>query len=142
MAEEFKATVITPAAFTLPLGILQQDFEIIDEQENHVVLTARLLIDMIRDNVPFLMALSEIVTGTTPRPPVEPEGAEFVMPAGILQQDAVIIAEQEDHIVMTVRLSIDLIRDNRPLLMALSEIASHWETKAAGRAGDDLDDAE
>jgi hypothetical protein len=46
---------------------------------------------------------------------------------------------QEDHIVMTVRVPIDLIRNNRPLLMALSEIASHWETKGAGRAGDDAE---
>jgi hypothetical protein len=48
----------------------------------------------------------------------------FRMPAAILQQDAVVIDEQENHIVMTLRLPIDVIRDNHATLMALSEIAT------------------
>lgn len=72
MAENFKATVINPAAFTLPLGILQQDFDIIDEQENHVVLTVRVPLNLIRDNRDLLKALLEIAAENT-RPPAEPE---------------------------------------------------------------------
>lgn len=60
------------ASFVLPTGILQQDFDIIDEQENHVVLTVRVPINLIRDNHAQLMALSRIATGD-PRPPAEPD---------------------------------------------------------------------
>jgi len=48
--------------------------------------------------------------------------ATFALPAAVLRQDAVIIDEQEGHIVLTVRLPVDLIQDNHALLMALSEI--------------------
>src|SRR5882724_346952 len=58
--------------FVLPTGILQQDVNIIDEQENHVVLTVRVPLNLIRDNHAMLMALSEIATGE-PRPPAEPD---------------------------------------------------------------------
>jgi hypothetical protein len=52
MAEQLNA-----AAIVLPTGILQQDFDIIDEQEDHVVLTVRVPLDLIRDNHALLMAL-------------------------------------------------------------------------------------
>ena len=52
----------TSVSFKLPTGILQQDFEIIDEQENHVVLTVRVPLNLIRDNMPLLRALAEIAT--------------------------------------------------------------------------------
>jgi hypothetical protein len=58
----------------------------------------------------------------------------FVLPTGILQQDFEIIDEQEAHIVLTVRVPIDLIRDNRALLTALLRDGNR-ETKAAGRTG-------
>jgi hypothetical protein len=61
-----------PAAILLPKGILQQDAVIIDEQDNHVVLTVRLPIDVIRDNQRLLRALLEIAA-EKPRPPAEPE---------------------------------------------------------------------
>ena len=61
MTEEFKAArnPDNPSAFVLPTGILQQDFEIIDEQEAHIVL--RVPIDLIRDNRALLTALLESV---------------------------------------------------------------------------------
>jgi hypothetical protein len=64
------AEQLNPAAIVLPTGILQQDFDIIDEQENHIVLTVRVPIDLIRDNRALLMALLEIAA-EKPRPPVE-----------------------------------------------------------------------
>jgi hypothetical protein len=67
-----KAEKLNPAAFTLPTGILQEDFDIIDEQENHVVLTVRVPLNLIRDNRALLMALLEIAA-EKPRPPAEPE---------------------------------------------------------------------
>jgi hypothetical protein len=69
--------------------------------------------------------------------PIFPNPAAFVLPTGILQHDAVIIDEQENHIVMTVRLPIDLIREKRALLTALLEIS-----KPTPPAEPDLDDAE
>jgi hypothetical protein len=48
----------------------------------------------------------------------------FVLPTAILQEDACVIDEQENHIVLTVRVPLDLIRNNHPVLMALSEIAT------------------
>ena len=51
-------------------------------------------------------------------------------------EDACIIDEQENHIVLTERLPIDLIRDNHALLMALSEMG-----KPRPPAEGDLDDA-
>ena len=75
MTEEFKAArnPDNPSAFVLPTGILQQDFEIIDEQEAHIVLTVRVPIDLIRDNRALLTALLEMAT-EKPRRPAEPEG--------------------------------------------------------------------
>jgi hypothetical protein len=61
-----------PGIITLPAAILQEDACIIDEQENHVVLTVRVPLDLIRDNHALLMALSEIAK---PRPPSEPDVA-------------------------------------------------------------------
>jgi hypothetical protein len=52
--EEFKAVAINPSAFVLPKGILTEDACIIDEQENHVVLTVRVPLDLIRDNQALL----------------------------------------------------------------------------------------
>ena len=63
-----KAEELNPAAIVLPKGILMEDACIIDEQENHIVLTERLPIDLIRDNHALLMALSEM---GKPRPPAE-----------------------------------------------------------------------
>jgi hypothetical protein len=67
----------------------------------------------------------------------QPNAGTFVLPKSILQQDFDIISEQEDHIVLTVRVSLDLIRDNERLLMALLEIAR--ERPPAEPEGD-LDD--
>jgi hypothetical protein len=52
------------------------------------------------------------------------EGATFLLPTEILRQDAVVIDKQENHLVMTLRVSLDLIRDNHTTLMALIEIAT------------------
>lgn len=60
------------AGFMLPTGILQQDISIIDEQENHVILTVRVPINLIRDNHALLMELSKIA-GADPRPPAAPD---------------------------------------------------------------------
>ena len=54
---------------------------------------------------------------------IDREKSTYFLPTGILQQDAVVIDEQENHIVLTVRVPLNLIRDNHALLMALSEIA-------------------
>jgi hypothetical protein len=66
----------------------------------------------------------------------------IMLPAGILQQDAVVIDEQENHIVMTLRLPIDVIRDNQTTLMALIEIATGKRMVPAEPEKGDLDDAE
>lgn len=52
------------------------------------------------------------------------EGTRFLLPTGILEQDATIIDEQDDHVVLTLRVPISAIRENHALLMALSEIAT------------------
>jgi hypothetical protein len=64
------------STYFLPTGILQQDAVVIDEQENHIVLTVRLPIDLIRNNHTTLMALSEIATGSSPMPQSEPDDNE------------------------------------------------------------------
>ena len=76
MTDEIKAAAFDkgPVSFMLPTGILQQDMDIIDEQENHIVLTLRVPIDWIRKNHAMLMALSEIVKS---RPPAEPEEGDL-----------------------------------------------------------------
>ncbi len=71
MTEEFKAAAINPAAFVLPTGILTEDACIIDAQENHIVLTLRVPIDLIRDNHGLLRALLEIAE--KPTTPAEPD---------------------------------------------------------------------
>jgi len=60
MANEVK-TVLNPSCFTLPTGILQETIDIIDEQEDHIVLTVRIPKNLIRDNRALLTALCEIV---------------------------------------------------------------------------------
>jgi hypothetical protein len=65
-----KVQELNPAAIMLPKGILQQDFDIIDDQENHIVLTVRVPKNLIRDNQRLWQALSEIAI-EKPRPPVE-----------------------------------------------------------------------
>jgi hypothetical protein len=72
MAEEFKAGAINPAAFVLPTGILQQDFDIIDEQDDHLVLTLRVPKEVIRKYQPLLQALMEMSASS---PVAEPEVA-------------------------------------------------------------------
>ncbi len=54
---------------------------------------------------------------------VDWQGAGFLLPVGVLREDAAIIDEQPHHVVLTVRVPINWIRDNHALLMALSEIA-------------------
>jgi hypothetical protein len=52
---------------------------------------------------------------------VEAGATGFVLPVGILQQDSSIIDEQDDHLVLTIRISKEAIRNNHLLLKALSE---------------------
>jgi hypothetical protein len=66
----------------------------------------------------------------------------FFLPAAVLQQNAVVIDEQENHIVLTVRVPRDWIRDNHPTLMALCEIATGKRMVPAEPEKGDLDDAE
>jgi hypothetical protein len=72
-----KSIDLEKPSFVLPTGILQQDFDIIDEQENHIVLTVRVPIDLIRDNNALLMALIEIATGKKLRLLDEPEEGDL-----------------------------------------------------------------
>jgi hypothetical protein len=74
--ESDQYTAIEPSIITLPAAILLQDTVMIDEQENHVVLTLRLPIDLIRDNHATLMALCEIATGKS-MPLAEPEKGDL-----------------------------------------------------------------
>jgi len=67
-----EAAIANGVAFVLPTGILQQDFDIIDEQENHIVLTVRVPLDLIRDNRALWMALLEMAE--RPTAPAEPDG--------------------------------------------------------------------
>jgi hypothetical protein len=62
MADELNPAT-TASIFSMPAAILKQDAVVIDEQENHIVMTLRLPIDVIRDNLTTLTALSEIATG-------------------------------------------------------------------------------
>src|SRR4029077_5062347 len=68
---------LNPTTIFLPAAILQQDAVVIDEQENHVVMTLRLPIDVIRDNQTTLMALIEIATGKKLRLLDEPEEGDL-----------------------------------------------------------------
>jgi hypothetical protein len=65
-----------PGAIMLPAAVLRQDAVIIDEQENHIVLTVRVPLDWIRDNHATLMALCEIATGK----PAEPDDDDAPAP--------------------------------------------------------------
>jgi hypothetical protein len=47
------------STFILPLALLQEDCNIIDEQGDHIVLTLRVPKEWIRKNHAVLMALSE-----------------------------------------------------------------------------------
>jgi hypothetical protein len=47
-------------------------------------------------------------------------------PAGVLQQDVVIIDEQPDHLVLAVRVPKQMILSNHLLLMAVSEAAVRY----------------
>src|SRR5260370_30051148 len=47
---------------------------------------------------------------------VDWQGARFLLPVGVLREDAAIIDEQPDHVLLTVRIPLTLIRDNIPLL--------------------------
>ena len=49
---------------------------------------------------------------------------KVVLPAGVLQQDACIIDEQAEHLVLTLRVPKAKILSNHLLLMALSEVVS------------------
>jgi len=60
-----------PSLLCCPTGILQRDFDIIDEQDDHVVLTVRVPLDLIRDNHALWKALSEIAA--KPRAPADPD---------------------------------------------------------------------
>jgi hypothetical protein len=46
-----------------------------------------------------------------------------LLPAAALQQDACIIAEQPDHLVLSIRIPKSKVLSNHPLLMALAERA-------------------
>jgi hypothetical protein len=61
------------------------------------------------------------------RSDVPPNPTAFVLPVGLLQQDADIIDDQENHIVLTLRLPKEVIRSNRALLRALAEMAAQPE---------------
>jgi hypothetical protein len=51
-----------------------------------------------------------------------PESDELrLLPVAALQQDSVILDEQLDHIVLTLRVPKAAIRNNIPLLMALAD---------------------
>jgi hypothetical protein len=52
-----------------------------------------------------------------------------VLPVVALQQDSLILDDQDNHLVLTLRISKQVIRDNHRLLMALAE-------RSLGRDGD------
>jgi hypothetical protein len=64
-----------PAGFVLPAGILRQDFDMIDDQENHIVLTVRIPKEVIRKNQLLLHALMEMSAPTWS--PAEPEKGDL-----------------------------------------------------------------
>jgi len=52
------------------------------------------------------------------------DGPELrLLPVQAFQQDSVILDNQDDHVVLTVRVPKAVIRDNIPLLMGLAERA-------------------
>jgi hypothetical protein len=110
--------------FVLPRALLRQDVDIIDDQDEHIVLTLRLLKELIRDNHRLLMALAERSIGRDGDIPTATRagaGAEFrTLPVAALQLDSVILDDQDDHLVLTIRLPKEAIRKNLNMLMALS----------------------
>jgi hypothetical protein len=44
-----------------------------------------------------------------------------VLPVQVLQQDSVILDEQEDHVVITLRVPKEWVRNNLQLLMGLAD---------------------
>jgi hypothetical protein len=113
------------STFILPLDLLQQDCDIIDDQDEHIVLTLRLLKELIRDNHRLLMALAERSLGRDSDIPTATRagaGAELrTLPVAALQLDSVILDDQDDHLVLTIRLPKEAIRKNLNMLMALSD---------------------
>jgi hypothetical protein len=55
--------------------------------------------------------------------PMDIPGVRFVLPCGVLKEDVCIIDEQEHHVVLTVRVPLDLIRNKHALWQVLSEMA-------------------
>jgi hypothetical protein len=114
------------STFILPLDLLQQDCDIIDDQDEHIVLTLRLLKQLIRDNHLLLMGLAERSLGRDDDMPAVAAGPgpypNFrLLPVAALQQDSLILDDQEDHLVLTLRVPKEVIRNNLAVLLALSE---------------------
>jgi hypothetical protein len=111
------------STFILPRALLEQDCDIIDDQDEHIVLTLRLLKQMIRDNRRLLMGLAERSLGQDGDVATRPGPGEELrlLPVQALQMDSVILDTQDDHVVLTVRVPKELIRKNHGILMALSE---------------------
>jgi len=63
-----------------------------------------------------------------------------VLPTAVFLEDAAVIAEQPDHVVLTFRLPIDLIRKNHLLLKELLKIAAEKPTAPAEPEEGDLDE--
>jgi hypothetical protein len=112
------------STFILPRDLLQRDADIIDEQDQHIVLTLRLLKQLIRDNRQLLMGLAERSLGrdgdVATRPGPGPELR--LLPVQAFQQDSVILDNQADHVVLTLRVPKEVIRKNHSVLMGLSDL--------------------
>jgi cold shock protein len=119
------------STFILPLDLC----DIIDDQDEHIVLTLRLLKELIRDNHRLLMALAERSLGRDSDIPTATRagaGAELrTLPVAALQLDSVILDDQDDHLVLTIRLPKEAIRKNLNMLMALSDACVAWPQQAA-----------
>ena len=90
--------------FVIPSEILRQDSVIIDDQDHHLVLTLRVPKQLIRSNLPLLMALAEYAGGsatwpTAVAPPASPRKTPhwayaaaiivaMLMPSPILMTDS------------------------------------------------------
>jgi hypothetical protein len=107
------------STFILPRVVLEQDCDIIDDQDEHIVLTLRLLKQLIRDNRQLLMGLADEALDVATRP--GPGKELCVLPVQAFQQDSVILDNQQDHVVLTLRVPKEVIRKNHEMLMALSE---------------------
>lgn len=77
-------------------------------------------------------AAKKNITASLPKTPVgtpaqligDIPGVRFILPWGILQEAAEIIDDQENHIVITLRIPKEVIRNYQPLLRALIEMAA------------------